>query len=144
MTMTLSSMLYWLDISTFYFYEPLLFQIFVLGNLYKNLGLPLSTITFATTTQLTIPIHLYICLYIYIYIYIYFYQKKLPEVFYKKSCSWKFCNIHRKTLVCDFIKKKLRHRCFPVNIAKILITPISKNTCEQLLLDYVKIVVKRI
>ena len=35
---------------------------------------------------------------------------------------------------CNFIKK--RHRCFPVNIAKFLGTPIIwKNICERLLLQ---------
>ena len=55
-----------------------------------------------------------------------------------------FCNIHRKTPVleslfikvaslqpCDFIKKRLQHRCFPVKFAKFL-TPILKNICEWL------------
>ena len=27
----------------------------------------------------------------------------------------------------DFIKKRFRHRCFPVNVAKFLKTPILKN-----------------
>ena len=27
----------------------------------------------------------------------------------------------------DFIKKRFRHRCFPVNIAKFLRTPILEN-----------------
>ena len=49
--------------------------------------------------------------------------------------SWKFRNIQRKTpvlesffnnvsgpQVCNFINKKLQHRCFPVNIAKFLRT----------------------
>ena len=34
----------------------------------------------------------------------------------------------------NFIKKRLRHRCFPVNIAKFLSTPILKNICKRLLL----------
>ena len=34
----------------------------------------------------------------------------------------------------NFIKKRLQHRCFPVNIAKILKTPILKSICERLLL----------
>ena len=37
--------------------------------------------------------------------------------------------------ICNFIKKRLHHRCFPVTIAKLLRTPISKNICEQLLLE---------
>ena len=44
-----------------------------------------------------------------------------PNLFYKKSCSSKFGSIYRKTPVlepqaCSFIKKRLQHRCFPVNI----------------------------
>ena len=34
----------------------------------------------------------------------------------------------------DFIKKRLKHKCFPVNIAKFLRTLILKNICERLLL----------
>ena len=41
--MTHSGMLYRLYFSTFCFHEPLLFQIFALGNFYENLGLPMST-----------------------------------------------------------------------------------------------------
>ena len=32
----------------------------------------------------------------------------------------------------NIIKKRLQHRCFPVNIAKFLRTPILKNICKQL------------
>ena len=32
------------------------------------------------------------------------------------------------------LKKRLWHKCFPMNIAKILRTPILKNICERLLL----------
>ena len=34
----------------------------------------------------------------------------------------------------QLIKKSLQHRCFPVNIAKVLRTPILKNVCERLFL----------
>ena len=34
----------------------------------------------------------------------------------------------------SFIKRRFQHRCFPVNIAKCLRTPILKNNCEWLLL----------
>ena len=34
----------------------------------------------------------------------------------------------------NFIKKRLQHRCFPMNIAKFLKTTILKNICERLLL----------
>ena len=37
---------------------------------------------------------------------------------------------------CNFIKKRLQHRCFSVNIEKVLRTPISKNICERLLLSF--------
>ena len=35
---------------------------------------------------------------------------------------------------CNFIKMRLRHKYLPMNIAKILRTPILKNICEQQLL----------
>ena len=37
--------------------------------------------------------------------------------------------------LCNFIKKRLQHRCFPVNIAKFL-KPILKNIYERLLLPF--------
>ena len=33
---------------------------------------------------------------------------------------------------CNFFKKRLQSRCFPVNIAKFLILPILKNICKRL------------
>ena len=62
-----------------------------------------------------------------------------------KSCYLKFHYVHWKTPVlesfnkvadlnaCNFIKKRLQHRCFLVNIAKVLRIHISKNICERLL-----------
>ena len=35
----------------------------------------------------------------------------------------------------NFIKKRLQHRCFLVNIAKILRTIVFKNICQRLLLN---------
>ena len=59
-----------------------------------------------------------------------YHQKQPPEVFYKKSCSEKFCNIHRKAPVFkslfkawNFIKNRLQHSFFTVNIAIFLRTP---------------------
>ena len=43
-----------------------------------------------------------------------------------------FTGKHQKA--CNFIKKRLQHNCFPVNIGKFLKTPILKNICERLLL----------
>ena len=37
---------------------------------------------------------------------------------------------------CNFIKKRPQHRCFPVNITKLLILLILKNICERLLFDF--------
>ena len=39
---------------------------------------------------------------------------------------------HRWT--CNFVKKRLQRRLFPLNIAKFLRTLFSKNICERLLL----------
>ena len=38
--------------------------------------------------------------------------------------------------VCNFIKKRLQHRCFLVNIANFLRTPILKNICQRMLQDF--------
>ena len=35
---------------------------------------------------------------------------------------------------CKLIKKRPQHRCFPVNIAKFLRTPVLRNSCKRLLL----------
>ena len=37
----------------------------------------------------------------------------------------------------NFITKRLEHRCFPVNLAKFLKTPILKDIFERLLLNSV-------
>ena len=72
-------------------------------------------------------------------------QKQRPEVFCEQNCPWKFLNIHRKILVsesrfnkvarkvCNFIKKRLQHMCFHVNIVKFLRASILKNISERLL-----------
>ena len=56
------------------------------------------------------------------------YPQETPvlEFLFKKVAGLKACN---------FIKKLPQHRCFPVNIAKFLRLPISKNTCDRLLFD---------
>ena len=57
-------------------------------------------------------------------------QKQPREVFYKESCTIK------NFITCNFIKKRLQHKCFPVNIARFLRKPNLKNICERLLLHY--------
>ena len=47
-----------------------------------------------------------------------------------------FQNSKMKLQACNFFKKRLRHKFFPVNIAKILRTLILKNICERLLLTF--------
>ena len=42
---------------------------------------------------------------------------------------------------CNFLKKRLQHRCFPVNIAKFLRTLILMKICEQLLLQFLLLTV---
>ena len=43
-------------------------------------------------------------------------------------------SILNRVKTCNFIKKRLQRRCFPVNIPKFSRTPILKKICEQLLL----------
>ena len=67
-------------------------------------------------------------------------QKQPPEVFRKKGVLKIFAIFTRKHLCWsffgvfegNFIKKKLQHRYFAVNITKFLRTPILKNIWEQL------------
>ena len=61
MSMTHSDMLYQLDISTFYFYKPLLLQIFV--RILKNLDLSLSTITFKVNSHVDNHFYKYVYLF---------------------------------------------------------------------------------
>ena len=71
----------------------------------------------------------------------------------KKNSAKKFPSIHRISLVseslykkgachqaCNFIKKRLQQRCFPVNIANFLRTPIWKKTSEWLLLQPISLI----
>ena len=67
-------------------------------------------------------------------------------MFCKKSCSWKFHIFHRKTPAPEslfnevtgqpatLLKKRLWHKCFPVNFVKFSRTPFSQNTSRRLLL----------
>ena len=48
---------------------------------------------------------------------------------YSHDSTLKILIIHR-----NYIKKTLKHRCFPVKIAKSLLTPVFKDICKRLLL----------
>ena len=75
-----------------------------------------------------------------------FYSQKRPSAMFCKKENPAFRNIHRKTpvldflfnktagLACNFNKKRLQHRCFPVNYAKCLSTTILKDIYQRLLL----------
>ena len=66
------------------------------------------------------------------------------QKFFKRRILKKPCTIHRKTplleslfnqpVVCYFFNKKLRHRSFLVNFAKLSRTPFLRNTFGLLLL----------
>ena len=66
-------------------------------------------------------------------------QKQPPKVFRKKGVLKNFAIFTRKHLCwslfsvfgVNFIKKRLQHRHFPMNITKFLGTPILKNTWER-------------
>ena len=47
-------------------------------------------------------------------------------------CCSLFFNENAGLRSCSFIKKRLQHRCFPLNIATFLKTPVLKNICERL------------
>ena len=66
---------------------------------------------------------------------------------FKSNCSWmlyrigvyknsaKFSGKHLHWSL-SHIKKRLRHRCFPVNFTKFFRTPFLQNTSERLLLTF--------
>ena len=73
-------------------------------------------------------------------------RKQAPEVPCKNRGSQEFRKFQRQTpslesllnkvpglKACNFIEKKLQHRCFPMKFAKFLRTTILKNICERLL-----------
>ena len=68
---------------------------------------------------------------------VHYFQRKPPEVFYKKSCALKVRKYQTKIKrACNFITNKLQRRCFLVKFAKFLRIPILKNIGKQLLLYF--------
>ena len=71
------------------------------------------------------------------------YRNSRSQMFFKIGVLKNFAVFIGKLFfnrVADFrpatiLKKRLEHKCFPVNIAKFLRTPILKNICERLLLQ---------
>ena len=74
-------------------------------------------------------------------------QKQPPEVFYEKRCSLNFRRIQGNHLFqslffskvaglrsATLLKRRLWHRCFPVNFVKFLRTLFLQNTSRRLLL----------
>ena len=75
-------------------------------------------------------------------------QKQLAEVFHKKSvckCFAKFAgnNLYRSLFFNKLanlgynliFKKRLQHKCLPMNLTKFVTIPIQKNTNGRLLLE---------
>ena len=71
------------------------------------------------------------------------YNSRSPKVFCKNGVHDSFAKLTRSHLCRSLlrikkvagywlIKKRLRHKCFPVNCAKFLITPILKSFCKEL------------
>ena len=59
---------------------------------------------------------------------------KILQYSQDKTCVGVFFNKVAGLWACNFIEKRLQHRCFPAIIAKFLRTPILKNFCEWLFL----------
>ena len=81
--------------------------------------------------------------------YVFNFQKQSFADVLQNRCSWKFRKFHRKTLVsespfnkvagleaCDFVKKRLWHKYFPVKFAKFLRTPFFTEHFRWLLLNF--------
>ena len=64
-------------------------------------------------------------------------QKQPTEVLYKKGVLWNFVKFIGLR-PANLLKKRLWHRCFPVNFTKFLRTPFLQNTSGRLLLFIVQ------
>ena len=58
-----------------------------------------------------------------------FFRSSHRMCFMKKAAPKNFATFTGKLQACNFIENRLQYRCFPLNIAQILSTPISKNPC---------------
>ena len=58
-----------------------------------------------------------------------FFTSSHRSSFMKNVALKNFAKFTGMLQACSFIKNRLQHRCFPLNIAKFLRTPISKNIC---------------
>ena len=56
---------------------------------------------------------------------------KISQYSQENTCVGVFFNKVSDLQACNFIKKRLQHRCFPVKFAKFLRTAILKNIYEQ-------------
>ena len=60
-------------------------------------------------------------------------KKAVFKNFAEKHLRWSpYLNKNVGLQSWNFIKKRLQHRLFPVNIAKFLRTPVLENICERL------------
>ena len=73
-----------------------------------------------------IIIYSFVCQYSLHYYWYCYNQKQSSGAVLQKRCSYKFRKIHKKTP-----KKRFRHRFFPANSAKFLITSFLKNPSES-------------
>ena len=62
--------------------------------------------------------------------------KNLAMITGKHLCWCVFFNENASLEPCNFLKKRLQHRCSPVIVAKYLRTPVLKNICERLFKRY--------
>ena len=58
--------------------------------------------------------------------------KNLPIIAGKRLCQSLFFNKVAGLRTATLLKKRLWHRCFPVNFAKFLRAPFLQNTSERL------------
>ena len=57
----------------------------------------------------------------------------IKKIFEGELKCWSvFFNENASIQSCNFIKRRLQHRCFPMNIATFFRTPVLKKICEQL------------
>ena len=116
----------------FFFFQfecIIVYFLYCLACLHKKQNVAYATSTFSS---FSISIKSHICSVVCIALSVSIQNKKshIQKKMSMKSLFYKVVGLQ----VCNFIKNRLQHRCFPVKFAKVLRTPILENICERLLL----------
>ena len=117
--------------------------IFILTRKYRDIFKPANIYRFSWFNKLDHVFHINIIAYCrqnrHVRLAIYTDLLTLNKLFFIFGCIWlnkivTFKSIHQRCSTATLLKKRLWHRCFPVNFVKFLRTQFLQNTSGRLLL----------